>query len=194
MQASDYQLKDRRRTSNDETLDYDMESVSQYPFDESFTNQEYGKTGQYHTALERETGLHIETYKEGTCQGFRSDVSASYPPSTGCFLECWPCNGNPRNPYGLKSTSSPFPLRPATRNSKGNRKASVGASELPLAVIHEHGKGEVTSTVQNTRKGRRAGPLSKAKATQAAIIRKNRSVCIRCKMMKQSVSHLVSRN
>lgn len=86
-----------------------------------------------------------------------------------------------------KIASRCLALRPASRNSRGNRKSSITKAQPSLAVIHEDGKGGLASPSPTTKKGRRAGPLSKLKAAQAAKMRKDKSVCIRCKMMKQSV-------
>jgi hypothetical protein len=125
---------------------------------------------------------------EGTSERFQSDLASSFPPTAGFFPEYWPVRvkEEPRNAGETRSRS--FALRPASQNSRVSRKHSVSATMPTLSVIHEDGKGGLALSALNTLKGRRIGPLSKSKAAQAAKNRKEKCVCIRCKMMKQSVS------
>lgn len=126
---------------------------------------------------------------EGACDRFQSDMAASFPPMAGFFPKDWP-DDEPRNSDGPSSRA--FALRPASRNSRVNRKLIISATMPTLSVIHEDGRGGLALSTQNTMKGRRVGPLSKSKAAQAAKNRKEKCVCIRCKMMKQSVSGIGS--
>lgn len=193
-QEIDDQLQDRRRASDNtgyETLDHDMEGNSQYRLDCLLTNRDNIRVRKFQRTTEPSLGLDEEINTEaksieGTCERFHSDIASSFPPTVGCFPQYWP---NKQNVKGAKPTSGSFPLRPVMR-SRSNRKVSI-TTEPQLSVIHEYGKGAFVPSTHVSRKGRRAGPLSKAKATQAAIIRKNKSVCIRCKMMKQSVCSLL---
>lgn len=125
---------------------------------------------------------------EGNSERFQPDLASSFPPTAGFFPEYWSgrVSEEPRNID--EPRSRPFAWRPASRNSRVNRKPSVSATMPTLSVIHEDGKGGVALSTLNTMKGRRVGPLSKSKAAQAAKNRKEKCVCIRCKMMKQSVS------
>lgn len=198
-QTADYQFELERRISSDtgyETLDHDMDGLPQYQLDAHPDHQDHVEvrplrpTAIMNVAQPAEARIEIPSI-EGTCEHFQPDIASSFPPTAGCFPKYWPAKSNARPVQHSKSASGPIAFRPATRNSKVNRKTSVPAVEAPLSVIHEYRKGTPNPSPQATRKGRRAGPLSKAKATQAAIIRKNKSVCIRCKMMKQSVSHRV---
>lgn len=125
---------------------------------------------------------------EGTSERFQSDTASSFPPTAGFFPEYWPVSAKEGIRPKARPASRSFALRPASRNSRGNKKPSVPLTEPSLSVIHEDGKGGVASSSQTTKKGRRAGPLSRVKAAQAAKNRKEKSVCIRCKMMKQAVS------
>lgn len=125
---------------------------------------------------------------EGNSQRFKPELASSFPPTAGFFPEYWSGRmiDEPRNVD--EPRSRPFAWRPASRNSRVNRKLSVSATMPTLSVIHEDGKGGVALSTLHTMKGRRVGPLSKSKAAQAAKNRKEKCVCIRCKMMKQSVS------
>lgn len=125
---------------------------------------------------------------EGNSERFQPELASSFPPTAGFFPEYWSSRviDEPRNTN--EPRSRPFAWRPASRNSRTNRKLSVSATMPTLSVIHEDGKGGVALSTLNTMKGRRVGPLSKSKAAQAAKNRKEKCVCIRCKMMKQSVS------
>ena len=184
------QLKERPRASSDtrsESLDHDMEGGSQYRLNDVLTNQDHIEVRKFQLTevptLSSSKEMNAKGRSiEGTCERFHSDIASSFPPTAGYFPQNWP---NKQNVKGAKPIPGPFPLRPVLR-SRSNRKASI-TNEPQLSVIHEYGKGAIIPPTQALRKGRRAGPLSKAKATQAAIIRKNKSVCIRCKMMKQSV-------
>ena len=133
--------------------------------------------------IESDSEIHTNGINiEGTRERFLPDVASSFPPTAGHFPEYWPSKEAPQN---AKNSSSAIVLRSTARHPRMNRK-SISMGEVSGSAIHGNGKSAPTAPV--ARKGRRAGPLSKAKATQAAIIRKNKSVCIRCKMMKQSVS------
>lgn len=127
---------------------------------------------------------------EGNCERFQPELASSFPPTAGFFPEYWSgcVMDEPRN--ADEPRPRPFAWRPASRNSRVNRKLSVSATMPTLSVIHEDGKGGVALSTLNTMKGRRVGPLSKSKAAQAAKNRKEKCVCIRCKMMKQSVSRV----
>lgn len=202
-QTQDYQFGHERRISSDtgyETLDHDMDGLPLYQLDDHPDHQNHVEVNplqptaivdieQPSTArIERPS---IESPCEGTCEHSQPDVALSFSPTAGSFPEFWSLKTEARPVQQSKSTSGSFAFRPAARNPRVGQKASVPTVEAPLSVIHEYRKGAPSSSHQATRKGRRAGPLSKAKATQAAIIRKNKSVCIRCKMMKQSVRHRV---
>lgn len=198
-QPDDYHLAENRRISKDtgyETVDHALKGISQSQTENPLIKQDYATRRHIRSVRDQKTESPgeesiEETSIEGTGEPFLPNIASSFPPTAGACPEYWPSMANKqnsRNSADPKQPSSPGALRPATRTPRVNRK-SISANEAPLSAIHEHGKSApATST---TRKGRRAGPLSKAKATQAAIIRKNKSVCIRCKMMKQSVSHLV---
>lgn len=198
-QTEEYQLGQERRISSDtgyETLDHDMDGLPLYQLDDRPDHQDHVDVRPLRTTaimnIEQPSEARIEKPSvEGTCDHFQPDMASSFPPSAGCFPDYWAVKSNARPVQHSKSTSGPFAFRPVTRTPRVNRKASVPTIEAPLSVIHEYRKGAPNPSHQATRKGRRAGPLSKAKATQAAIIRKNKSVCIRCKMMKQSVSRRV---
>lgn len=125
---------------------------------------------------------------EGVSERFQSDLASSFPPTTRFFSEYWPDRVSDVSRNVDEPPSRSIALRPASRNSRVNRKPSISATMPTLSVIHEDGKGGVALSTLNTMKGRRVGPLSKSKAAQAAKNRKEKCVCIRCKMMKQSVS------
>lgn len=198
-QNKEYQLGQERRISSDtgyETLDHDMDGLPQYQLDDQPDQQAHVELEPLRPTaimnMEQPGEAKIERPSvESTCEHFQPDVASSFPLTAGCFPEYWSVNPNARLAQHSKSTSGPFAFRPVPRNPRVNRKASAPTVEASLSVIHEYRKGAPNPSHQATRKGRRAGPLSKAKATQAAIIRKNKSVCIRCKMMKQSVSQRV---
>ena len=189
----DCQPAQERRTSSDtgyETTDQEPDGLPQYQLDDHPDHQDdvelkplREQPGE--TRVER-PGI------EGSCEHFHPDVASSFPPTAGCFPDYWPVKPNTRSVRHSRSTSGPFAFRPSTRNPRATRNVSVPTVDIPLSVIHEYRKSAPNPSQKATRKGRRAGPLSKAKATQAAMIRKNKSVCIRCKMMKQSVSHRVN--
>lgn len=190
---SPYQSGDGRRISDDagyETANHEIEGIPPYQSANPL-QQDYGVLRQIHPIDEQKIEPDSERHPngisiEGTCERFLSGVASSFPPTAGRFPEYWPNKQTPPNiPNGKKSSSS-IALRPTARPPRVNRK-SISMGEISGSAIHQHGKSAPTAPV--ARKGRRAGPLSKAKATQAAIIRKNKSVCIRCKMMKQSVSY-----
>ena len=126
---------------------------------------------------------------EGNSERFQPDLASSFPPTAGFFPEYWSGHVNDEPRSIDEPRSRPFAWRPASRNSRVNRKLSVSATMPTLSVIHEDGRGGVALSTLNTMKGRRVGPLSKSKAAQAAKNRKEKCVCIRCKMMKQSVSY-----
>ena len=191
---SPYQSGDGRRISDDagyETANHEIEGIPPYQSVNPHLQQDYGVLRQIHPMDEQKIEPDSERHPngisiEGTCDRFLPGVASSFPPTAGHFTEYWPSKQTPPNiPNGKKSSSS-VALRPTARPPRVNRK-SISMGEISGSAIHGHGKSAPTAPV--ARKGRRAGPLSKAKATQAAIIRKNKSVCIRCKMMKQSVSY-----
>lgn len=124
---------------------------------------------------------------EGVPKCFQLDAESPFPTTPGYFSDYWPSGPIEESRPTSKPTPRSLSLRPASRNSKGLKKQSITITEPPLSVIHEDGKGGLASSSPTTKKGRRAGPLSKSKAAQAAKMRKEKSVCIRCKMMKQSV-------
>lgn len=195
----DYQLGQERRISSDtgyESLDHDMDGLPPYQLDDQCNHQDHAEVRPLQPTaiikIEQPGDVRIEGPSiESACEQYQPDMASSFPPTAACFPEYWSVKPKARPLQHSKSTSGPFAFRPAARNPRVNRKASVPTVEAPLSVIHEYRKGAPNPSQQVSRKGRRAGPLSKAKATQAAIIRKNKSVCIRCKMMKQSVSHRV---
>lgn len=195
--TDNYQIGQERRASSDtgyETLDHDMEGLPLYQLDDSPEHRDHaevkpiGPTVIINVPHPREARIEKPSI-EGTCHHFQSDIASSFPPTAGGFPAYWPVKSSAKLSQHSRSSSGPIAFRPAARNSRVNRKTSAPTAEAPLSVIHEYRKGAPNPSPQATRKGRRAGPLSKAKATQAAIIRKNKSVCIRCKMMKQSVGH-----
>lgn len=166
------------------SFNYSVESIS-------YHNNEPGLYN-YDDPLSEYAGLtHPQSAligNEGKSERFPPDAALS-PPTLGCIPDYWP--GGPTEESRLKSkpASRSVALRPAPRNSRGNRKPSITIIDPPLSVIHEDGKGGLASSSPTSKKGRRAGPLSKSKAAQAAKMRKEKSVCIRCKTMKQSVGH-----
>lgn len=189
-----YQSGEGRRISDDagyETASHEMEGIPPYQAANPHLQQDYGVLRQIQLMEEQKIEPNSEIHSngisiEGSCERFVSGVASSFPPTAGHFPEYWSSKQAPPNiSNAKKSSSSSIALRPTTR-PRVNRK-SISMGEVSGSVIHGHGKSAPTAPV--SRKGRRAGPLSKAKATQAAIIRKNKSVCIRCKMMKQSVSY-----
>lgn len=195
----DYQPGQERRTSSDtgyETTDQEPDGLPQSQLDDHPDRQHDGELMPLRPTEGNFEQLGETRVKrpgiEGSCEHFHPDVASSLPPTTGCFPDYWPVKPNTRSVRHSRSTSGPLPLRPSTRNPRATRKVSISTVDIPLSVIHEYRKSAPNPPQQATRKGRRAGPLSKAKATQAAMIRKNKSVCIRCKMMKQSVSHRVN--
>lgn len=125
---------------------------------------------------------------EGNSERFQPELASSFPPTAGFFPEYWSGRVIDESRNIDEPRSRPFAWRPASRSSRVNRKLSVSATMPTLSVIHEDGKGGVALSTLHTMKGRRVGPLSKSKAAQAAKNRKEKCVCIRCKMMKQSVS------
>ena len=133
---------------------------------------------------------------EGASEPFQFGVAASFHFTAECFPESWPVDSHdePRHEGEARSRSSAWQQPPASRNSRVNRKLNVSTTMPPLSVIHEDGKGGLAFSQLNTMKGRRVGPLSKSKAAQAAKNRREKSVCIRCKMMKQSVSCIAYSN
>lgn len=189
-----YQSGDGRRISDDagyETASHEMEGIPPYQAANPHLQQDYGVLRQIQRMEEQKVEPDSEIHAsgisiEGTCERFLSGVASSFPPTAGHFPEYWSDKQAPPNIPNEKKPSSSIALRPTTRPPRVNRK-SISMGEVSRSAIHGHGKSAPTAPV--SRKGRRAGPLSKAKATQAAIIRKNKSVCIRCKMMKQSVSY-----
>ncbi|MCJ1423448.1 hypothetical protein MMC29_001331, partial [Sticta canariensis] len=193
-QTEDYQPGQERRVSSDTgygTPDQDAHGLPQYQIGDHPDHQDDGEVKPLRPTdiIEQPAEARIERPSiKGTYEHFQPDVASSLPPIPECFPEYWPVKSNTRLVQHSKSTSGPFAFRPSMRNPRVNRKVSVPTVDTPLSVIHENRKGAPHPSQQATRKGRRAGPLSKAKATQAAIIRKNKSVCIRCKMMKQSCS------
>lgn len=193
---SPYQSSDGRRISNDagyETANHEIEGIPPYQAPNPHHQQEHRVLGKIQPMeeqqLEPDSEIHAEGINiEGTCERFLPGVASSFPPTAGYFPEYWPSKQTPPNIQDAKKSSSSIALRPTTRPPRVNRK-SISMGEVSGSAIHGHAKS--APTISMARKGRRAGPLSKAKATQAAIIRKNKSVCIRCKMMKQSVSSFV---
>lgn len=188
-QEKDDELEEKRRISTDtghETLDHEVEGGPKYRLEgpPNTQDRQIQLTAKVSLGLPEEESIKGRSI-EGTCERFQPNIASSFPPTAGFFPQYWPDKQNTKN---TKPTSGPFPLRPAIR-SRTNRQVSISTIDQ-LSVIHEYGKGTNIPSAQASRKGRRAGPLSKAKATQAAIIRKNKSVCIRCKMMKQSVRTL----
>lgn len=188
-----YQSGDGRRISDDagyETANHEMEGIPPYQAANSHLQHDYGVLRKIQPMeeqkIEPDSEIHANGINiEGTSERFLSGVASSFPPTAGHFPEYWPSKQTPSNIQNAKKSSSSIALRPTARTPRVNRK-SISMGEVSGSAIHGHGKSAPTTPV--ARKGRRAGPLSKAKATQAAIIRKNKSVCIRCKMMKQSVS------
>lgn len=188
---SPYQSRDGRRISDDAGYETAIEGIPPYQSVNPHLQPDYEVLRQDHPMDEQKIEPDSERHPngisiEGTCDRFVSGVASSFPPTAGHFPEYWPSKQTPPNiPNGKKSSSS-IALRPTARPPRVNRK-SISMGEISGSAVHGHRKSSTTTPV--ARKGRRAGPLSKAKATQAAIIRKNKSVCIRCKMMKQSVSY-----
>ncbi len=126
---------------------------------------------------------------EGNSERFQSGLASSFPPTAGFYPEYWPVHTRDESRNLDEARSRSFALRPASR--RVNRKLSVSLTAPTLSVIHEDGKGGLALSNMNTMKGRRVGPLSKSKAAQARKNRKEKCVCIRCKMMKQSVCQVV---
>lgn len=127
---------------------------------------------------------------ERASKNVEPDAGSPYSPQAGFFSHFWPKFPKAKQESKARPASRSLTLRPASRNLKNNKKSGITNAEAALSVIHEDGKGGVASRSPTTKKGRRAGPLSKSKAAQAAKMRKEKSVCIRCKLMKQSVSVL----
>lgn len=192
-QPSPYQSGDGRRISDDaghEIANHEIEEIPPYQATNPILQQDYKELRQIQPMEEQKIESDSEIYAnginiEGTRERFLHGVASSFPPTAGHSSEYWPSKQTPPNIQNAKKSSSTIALRPTARPPRVNRK-SISMGEVSGSAIHGHGKSAPTAPV--ARKGRRAGPLSKAKATQAAIIRKNKSVCIRCKMMKQSVS------
>lgn len=126
---------------------------------------------------------------EGNSERFQSGLASSFPPTAGFFPDYWSVHMRNESRNSDEARSRSFALRPASR--RVSRKLSVSLTTPTLSVIHEDGKGGLALSNMNTMKGRRVGPLSKSKAAQARKNRKEKCVCIRCKMMKQSVCHVL---
>ena len=161
---------------HDEPMSYHNDEPGLYYYDDLLS--EYAELTHPQSAI-------IST--EGVPKCFQLDAEPPFPTTPGCFPDYWPSGPIEESRPTSKPTPRSLSLRPASRNSKGLKKQSITITEPPLSVIHEDGKGGLASSSPTTKKGRRAGPLSKSKAAQAAKMRKEKSVCIRCKMMKQSV-------
>lgn len=190
---SSYQSGVGRQISDNaghETAIHEMEGIPPYQATNPPLQQDYKELRQIQPMEEQkiESDSEIQTNGvniEGARELFLPGVASSFPPTAGHFPEYWPSKQAPPNIQNAKNSSSAIALRSTTRPSRMKQK-SISMGDVSGSAIHGNGKSATTAPV--ARKGRRAGPLSKAKATQAAIIRKNKSVCIRCKMMKQSVS------
>lgn len=125
---------------------------------------------------------------EGTSEGSLSESGLTLSPEVTNFPDFEPAGEmDPAHYLGI-SPPRPSDPRRASQNAKRNRKTSTTAMKDLLPVIHEDGKGGLAPPALHILKGRRAGPLSRCKAAQAAKNRKEKRVCIRCKVMKQSVS------
>lgn len=190
---SPYQSGDGRRISDDagyETASHELEGIPPYQSTNHRIQQDYKVLRKIQPMEEQKMKPDSEIHAngvniEGTRERFLPGVASSFPPTAGHFPEYWPSMQTPPNIQNAKKSSGAIALRPTARPPRVNRK-SISMGEVSGSAML--GRGKSTPTAHVARKGRRAGPLSKAKATQAAIIRKNKSVCIRCKMMKQSVS------
>lgn len=186
-QSGNGQISDK---AGHETANHEMEGIPLYQATNPPLQQDYKQLRQIQPMevqkIESDSEIHTNGINiEGTRERLLPAVASSFPPTAGHFSESWPSKQAPPNIQNAKNSSSAIALRSIARPPRMNRK-SISMGEVSRSAIHGNGKSAPNAPV--ARKGRRAGPLSKAKATQAAMIRKNKSVCIRCKMMKQSVS------
>ncbi|KAL8763660.1 MAG: hypothetical protein Q9184_000555 [Pyrenodesmia sp. 2 TL-2023] len=115
---------------------------------------------------------------DSTYDSFKPGIAASYPPAAL------------RRPRLGRSTAN----RAIAPRSRGivtecpTPQTINWQADNRLSVVREDGKGGALVSPSTPKKGRRIGCLSPAQATQAARNRKAHSVCIKCRMMKQSCS------
>ena len=123
-------------------------------------------------------------------------LSSSFPITQGFYPREIPPSlidqcGQPSGETRARSNTLPIPIpssHPMQRNASGSR-SSRRSRNGSLSIIREDGKKAIAlSTSPNSQKGRRSGPLDPGAREGARQKRVEKTVCIRCRMMKQTVT------
>lgn len=159
-------------------------------------NSAYNGTAGYTTnyqslELDHPNAIRIPT----TSDRYESDRPSSFPITAHFFpnnltntqvIPPIAVTKDPRRRRVTIGTPSPFSIQ-MQRKISSHRPAKASRSDS-LEVIREDGQSLLRSSPTGSFKGRRTGPLSKEARAGAKQKRIERSVCIRCYMMKQKVS------
>lgn len=132
----------------------------------------------------------------GSSKRYDADLTSSFPPTAGHFPDYVPIIRTPERHQSTLSRSQPtmcfpkqarFSMRTKNSKTKPSRRSRSGS----LKVIQEHDNSLGSSPTDSLR-GRRKGHLDRATALAAGQKRSDGTVCIRCKMMKQTASAVMS--
>ena len=143
-------------------------------------------TSENHLIASNSTTQPLNIPLRKSCRNFKPTIASSYPPTAGFY---------PWDPSGLRgkedgkylSVSRAIIPRPMSKVTQRQRAGSSTSHKRPsLFFVHENGQGATPPVAP--RKGCRVGSLTIQQANQAAKNRKEKSVCIRCRLWKQSVS------
>ncbi len=128
----------------------------------------------------------------GSSKRYDADLASSFPPTAGHFPDYMPIVQTSEQQQSTLSTSQPImtfskhaslSMRRKPSKTKPSRRSRSGS----LKVIQEHDSSLGTSPTGSLR-GRRKGHLDQATAFAASQKRSNGTVCIRCKVLKQTAS------
>lgn len=131
----------------------------------------------------------------GSSKRYDADLTSSFPPTAGHFPDYMPLIRRPEYHQSNLSSSQPvmdfskhasFSMRRKTSKTKPSTRSRSGS----LRAIQEQDNSLGTSPTGSLR-GRRKGHLDRATALAAGQKRSDGTVCIRCKMMKQTASPIM---
>lgn len=129
---------------------------------------------------------------------YQSNQPSSFPITHGFYPTDIPSSlvGHPSQPQHRRrgnTISTPVPSsQPMRRNTSGSKSAMRSRTDS-LSIIQENGQKTLAlSSSPGSQKGRRYKPLNPEARERARQKRSEKSVCVRCKMMKQTASNLDS--
>ena len=115
---------------------------------------------------------------------YQSDLTSTFPPTAGFYPD------KLSNPDLRRRRVAPSTIRhsvsPPNQVNIPFRRRPRATTVGSLSIIREDGQRDLPMSRTASQKGRRKGPLAKETAVAAAQRRKEKSVCIRCRTMKQT--------